>query len=160
MPETPQETNVIHHEVRVAASRETVFSYFTDPAKLVEWMGAQATVDPRPGGVCRIVFHPLEADATAMTGSFVEVEPPNRLVLTWGWELEPLAVPPQSTSVEVDLRTEGDETVVRLTHSRLPAPSVDFHNAGWGHYLPRLVAVAGGLDPGHDPWQAEASARR
>jgi len=158
MPETPQETSVIHHQVRVAASPDIVFSYFTDPAKMVEWMGAQATLDPRPGGVCRIVFHPLEGDATAMTGRFVEVDPPNRVVFTWGWELELLAVPAQSTSVEVELTPEGDETLVRLTHSRLPAAAVDFHNAGWGHYMPRLVAAASGLGPGYDPWQAEASA--
>ena len=97
---------------------------------------------------------------TAMIGRFVEVDPPSRVTFTWGWELEPLAVPPQSTAVEVSLTREGDETLVRLTHRRLPPDSVDFHNAGWGHYLPRLVAAASGAEPGPDPWQAQASAAR
>ncbi len=42
---------LVEHEVRVAATPERVFDYFTDPAKMVMWMGIEATLDPRPGGV-------------------------------------------------------------------------------------------------------------
>jgi len=37
---------------------QAIYDYFTDPAKMVRWMGAEATLDPRPGGVFRIVFQP------------------------------------------------------------------------------------------------------
>jgi uncharacterized protein YndB with AHSA1/START domain len=155
MPATPGETSVVEHEVRVAARPETVFAYFTDPKRMVQWMGAEATLDPRPGGVCRIVFRPAEPNPVGvMLGQFVEVDPPRRLVFTWGWELELLAVPPQSTAVEVSFTPDGDDTIVRLVHRRLPAGTAAFHQAGWQHYLPRLVLVAGGADPGPDPWQA------
>jgi uncharacterized protein YndB with AHSA1/START domain len=157
MPAMPPETSVLEHEVRVAARAETLFSYFTDPAKIVVWMGEQATLDPRPGGVCRIVFKPSEsraagAESVVMAGRFVEVDPPTRLVFTWGWELELLAVPPQSTAVEISITPDGDESLLRLAHRRLPATSVDFHHAGWGHYLPRLAVAGAGGDPGPDPW--------
>jgi uncharacterized protein YndB with AHSA1/START domain len=156
---TPSETSAIEHEVRVAARPEIVFAYFTDPTKLTQWMGAQATLDPRPGGVCRIAFQgsataPAGETAGVMMGEFVEVDPPRRVVLTWGWETELMELPPQSTGVEVSLTPEGDETVVRLVHRQLPPPAVDFHRAGWSHYLPRLAIVAAGGDPGQDPWQA------
>src|SRR5205085_11982110 len=70
------------HEVRIAAAPETVFRYFTDPERMTRWLGAEALLDPRPGGVCRIVFD----DRTAVSGEFVEVEPPRRIALRLGWE--------------------------------------------------------------------------
>jgi uncharacterized protein YndB with AHSA1/START domain len=178
VPETPAETSVVEHEIRVAARPETVFGYFTDPVKMVQWMGADATLDPRPGGVCRIAFQPSRASAEVtsaalgggpetaerierdpagvMLGEFVEVDPPRRIALTWGWEQELLATPPQSTSVEVSFIPDGEDTIVRLAHRRLPAASVAFHRTGWQHYLARLATAAAGGDPGHDPWQVAA----
>ena len=177
MPATPPETSVVEHELRVAARPETVFAYFTDPAKMVQWMGAEATLDPRPGGICRIAFRPTQEqveyvgtdllderaqgsepigpEATGVvSGRYVEVDPYRRIELTWGWEQELLAVPPQSTAVEVSFTPDGEGTMVRVAHRRLPPATVAFHRAGWEHYLARLaIAVAGG-DPGPDPWQA------
>jgi phospholipid/cholesterol/gamma-HCH transport system permease protein len=160
VPDTPVETSVTEHELRVAARPETVFSYFTDPVKMVQWMGVDATLDPRPGGVCRIAFSPSDENleyvvdtfgggpeaheralrnrAGAMLGEFVEVDPPRRIALTWGWEQELLRTPPQSTSVEVSFIPDGDDTIVRLAHRRLPAGAVEFHRHGWQHYLQRL----------------------
>jgi uncharacterized protein YndB with AHSA1/START domain len=175
MPGTPGETSALEHEVRIAARPETVFGYFTDPARMVEWMGAEATLDPRPGGICRIAFRPAQAtldnvapligldpsDAPAqptswvMSGRFVDVDPPHRIALTWGWEQEVLAVPPQSTAVEVSLTPDGDETILRLVHRRVPAAMTTYHRFGWEHYLPRLALAAAG-EPLPDPWQAPA----
>ena len=176
MAATPAGTSIVEHEVRVAALPETVFAYFTDPSKMVQWMGAEATLEPRPGGVCRIAFQPTgsrvddvqaslgagedaapaPAGPAVMSGEYVEVDPFSRIELTWGWELEPLGVPPQSTAVEVTFTPVGEETVVRLSHRRIPEAAVSFHEAGWTHYLPRLAVRAGGGDPGPDPWQAPA----
>jgi uncharacterized protein YndB with AHSA1/START domain len=175
MPATPRETSVLEYEVRVAARPETVFAYFTDPVRMVRWMGADAVLDPRPGGVCRIAFQPSQVrinDVTrtflaggqdsepprptgsgVMMGEFVEVDPYRRIVLTWGWEEELLALPPQSTVVEISFIPDGETTIVRLAHRQLPAESVAFHRAGWEHFLPRLRLVAQGDDPGPDPWQ-------
>ena len=178
MDAAPSATSVVEHEIRVTARPETVFAYFTDPGRMVKWMGADATLDPRPGGVCRIAFRPTQslvaildptfgpehqakvaADPDAprvMSGEFVEVDPPRRIAFTWGWERELYAVPPQSTAVEVSFTPDGDETIVRLTHRRLPPAAVPLHQGGWDHYLPRLGIAAEGRDPGPDPWQAGA----
>lgn len=148
MAARPGATETVEHEVRIDATPETVFEFFTDPAKMVRWMGVEATLDPRPGGICRV--NP-NGEAVA-SGEFVEVVPYSRVVFTWGWELELLAVPPASTTVEVALVPEGDGTLVRLTHSELPPDSVAFHRRGWGHYLGRLEVAAAGRDPGPDPF--------
>jgi uncharacterized protein YndB with AHSA1/START domain len=175
MSTAPGETSVVEHQVRVAARPETVFAYFTDPARMVQWMGAEAILDPRPGGVCRIAFQPSQARVDslgteffgreqgserfelegrgAMLGEFVEVDPHHRIVLTWGWELEHLAVPPQSTVVEVSFTPDGNDTVVHVAHRRLPVDTAAFHRVGWEHYLARLAISAAGGDPGPDPWQ-------
>jgi uncharacterized protein YndB with AHSA1/START domain len=173
MPATPSETSVLEHEVRVAARPETVFAYFTDPARMVQWMGTDATLDPRPGGVCRIAFQPSQAaidfwmtvlgrrgeepatfsGRAVMLGEFVEVDPHSRIALTWGWEQDLFAMPPQSTAVEVTFTPDDEGTVVRLAHRRLPgARQITFHRAGWQHYLPRLALAATGIDPGGDPF--------
>jgi uncharacterized protein YndB with AHSA1/START domain len=139
---------LVEHEVRVAATADHLFDYFTDPAKMVQWMGTAATLDPRPGGVCRI----NPSGHAAMLGEFVEVDRPRRVVFTWGWEATLFKTPPQSTLVEVSLTPDGDETVVRLAHRRLRPDAVALHRAGWQHYLPRLALAASGGDPGPDPW--------
>jgi uncharacterized protein YndB with AHSA1/START domain len=150
VPAPPNETDdVVEYEQRVSASPETVFQYFTDPARMVEWMGTDATLDPRPGGVCRI----NPTGHAVMSGQFLEVDPPHRLVFTWGWETKLHATPPQSTVVEVSLTPEGDETIVRLVHRSLQPGAVAFHRAGWAHYLPRLAKVASGNEPAPDPWR-------
>ena len=151
----PEGTDVVvEHELRVDASPETLFAYFTDPARLASWMGSSATLDPRPGGVCRVDFEPRGASAL---GEFVEVDPYDRVVFTWGWEQAFFSTPPQSTEVEVTFTPEGDGTLLRLTHRRLPsADSGVFHRTGWGHYLARLAVVAGGGDPGPDPYDDPA----
>ena len=96
---------LVEHEVRVAASPDSVFEYFTDPAKMVMWIGTEATLDPRPGGVCRI----NPSGQAAMLGEFVEVDRPRRIVFTWGWETAQFKTPPQSTLVEVSLTPDGED---------------------------------------------------
>jgi uncharacterized protein YndB with AHSA1/START domain len=140
---------LVEHEVRVAASPDSVFDYFTDPAKMVKWMGTEATLDPRPGGVCRV----NPSGQTAMLGEYVEVDRPRRIVFTWGWETAQFKTPPQSTLVEVSLTPDGEDTLVRLAHRRLKPELVALHRAGWAHYLPRLALAASGTEPGRDPWR-------
>src|SRR6478672_10011732 len=96
MAETPATTESIEHSVRVEAPPETVFEYFTDPVKLVRWMGSEATLDPRPGGVCR-----FEINGAKMIGEYVQVDFPWGIVFTWGWAGSLFEVGDQSTAVEV-----------------------------------------------------------
>jgi uncharacterized protein YndB with AHSA1/START domain len=136
------------HEVRIAAPPEAVFPFFTDPAQYVRWKGRTAELEPESGGLYRV-----DIDGNVVRGEFVEVDPPRRVVFTWGWEGGPL--PPGSTTVEVDLTPDGDGTIVRLTHRGLPEEAKSEHAAGWEHFLPRLASVAAGVDPGADPWTVQ-----
>ena len=142
------QTQAIEREVRIDASPETVFEFFTDPAKMVRWKGGAATLDPRPGGVYRV-----EVNARAIAaGEYLEVDPPHRVVFTWGWEGDDAITPPGSSTVEITLTPDGDGTLVRLVHSGLPnAESVAAHADGWDMYLGRLSTAAAGGNAGPDP---------
>lgn len=132
----------IEQTVQVKASPETLWSFWTEPARLCEWWGIEAEVDPEPGGTFRVVM----GEGPVMRGAFVELSRPDRLVFTFGWEHnaagEPLA--PGSTRVEVTLAPAGEGTLVVLRHSQLPAAHAGEHGMGWAFFLgERLVrAVA------------------
>jgi uncharacterized protein YndB with AHSA1/START domain len=147
---TTTETTV-EREVAIAASPDTVWEFLVDPEKAVRWMGQTASLDPRPGGEYRVGVIP----GHTASGEFVEVDRPNRMVFTWGWEPDPdgaTSVAPGSTRVEIELMADGDGTLLRFVH-RLETPtSAASHGHGWDHYLPRLALAATGADPGEDPW--------
>ena len=139
---------VLEREVRIDASPDTVFEFFTDPVKMVRWKGTEATLDPRPGGVYRVRMN----DELIVVGEYVEIDPPNRLVFTWGWAGDYASTPPGSSTVEITLTPVDDGTLVRLVHSGLPsAESAEAHDHGWDLYIPRLAIAAAGGDPGPDP---------
>lgn len=138
-------------EIKVAAPPEAIFEFFTDPAKVRRWQAQDVELDPTPGGSFRMRI----AGEHRAGGTFVEIDPPRRLVYTWGWEENP-AIPPGSTTIEVTLEPSGDYTIVRLTHRGLPTPeAVEQHTEGWDHYLARLGVAAAGGDPGTDPWDEQ-----
>jgi uncharacterized protein YndB with AHSA1/START domain len=143
----------VRREIEIAARPETVWEFFVDPEKATRWMGRSASLDPRPGGEYRVEV----LSGNVASGEFVEVDPPHRLVWTWGWEPgSPSPVAPGSTTIEVELVPEGDRTRVLFTHSGLPdADAAQKHAHGWDHYLQRLETAAGGGDPGRDTWLDE-----
>jgi len=96
------------------------------------------------------IFSMLMANGMTARGQFIELVPDRRVVFSWGWVDYP-GLPPGSTRVEIDLRPDGADTVLVLTHRSLPADELSQHRAGWSHYLPRLAQVARGADPGDDP---------
>lgn len=140
-------TETITHEIRIDASPETVFSFFTDPDKMVRWKGQLARLDPRVGGE---YYVDITGDDVAK-GEYIEIDPPKRIVFTWGWVGEGHPIPPGSTRVEVTLEPDGDATLLRLVHSGIPAGFGKVHSEGWDTYLPRLAVAASGGDPGADP---------
>jgi uncharacterized protein YndB with AHSA1/START domain len=146
---TPVETGAVTREISVAAPPETVFPYFTDPDRMTRWMGTEADLDARPGGV----FNVTVAGSHIALGEYVEVDPPSRVVFTWGWEDDDTAVPPGTSTVEITLTPDGEGTKVVLVHRGLPEEGpggADAHAHGWEHYLGRLEIAGAGGDAGPD----------
>ncbi|CAN5789343.1 hypothetical protein BH23CHL8_BH23CHL8_24090 [soil metagenome] len=139
-------------EQRIRARPETLFAYFTDPEAYRRWMGDTAELEPWPGGRYRVRFE----DGSVAEGVYEAVEPPTRVVFTWGWR-DSEDLPPGSTRVEVTLRSEGDVTVVRLEHHGLPGEAWrGEHEKGWQRYLGQLA----GVEDAKEGQDADAQAHR
>jgi uncharacterized protein YndB with AHSA1/START domain len=136
----------VRREVQIAAPPATVFAFLTDPEKILRWIGTDATVEPRLGGLYLVN---VTGQSTA-EGRFTEVIPVHRLAYSFGWR-ERDGMPPESTMIEIDLIEREGGTLLRLTHSGLPTPEeCAGHEEGWTHYLARLAVAAVGGDPGPD----------
>jgi uncharacterized protein YndB with AHSA1/START domain len=155
------ETTIVTRELQIDASPETVWDFLVDPVLMTRWMGEVAELDPQPGGMYRVRVLP----GNVARGEFVALDPPRRLVLTWGWEemrpgssVEPGTLPPGASTVEFDLEPNGGGTLLRFTHRDLPSTeAAASHGEGWDHYLGRLTTAASGGDPGRDNWLEEMS---
>jgi uncharacterized protein YndB with AHSA1/START domain len=148
--------------VPVAPPR-VVFSFFTEPARYVQWMGSEAELEPVPGGAYRIRM----PDGFEAAGRFIRVEPPHLVVFSWGFADDEAAsrtkreggepgasvMPAGSTRVTVTLLAdENGGTRLTLRHEDLPSESLrEGHDIAWNTYLPRLVVRVAGGDPGADP---------
>ena len=139
-------SDVLEREIRIAARPETVFAFFTDPAKMIRWKGIQAALDPQPGGIYRVDINGRDV----ARGEFLEVVPYTRIVFTWGWEGDGSPLPPGASTVEILLTPDGGGTIVRLRHLGLPLALREIHAQGWDGFLTRLVAAAEGRDPGEN----------
>jgi uncharacterized protein YndB with AHSA1/START domain len=106
-----------------------VFDAWTDADRLRQWLNpgpgtlAEAEADPVAGGGFRFVK--LTADGVdEITGRYLVVEPPHRLVFTWQ---SPASTGGAESQVTVTLRAvpaaggESDATEMTILHERLPA---------------------------------------
>jgi uncharacterized protein YndB with AHSA1/START domain len=80
----------------VDATPDTIWPFLTEPDKHVEWNGTGADIDPRSGGVHRVLI----AGQFQSAGECVEVVPNEKIVFTFGWEQTSRPIPPGWTTME------------------------------------------------------------
>ncbi|MFI6597342.1 SRPBCC domain-containing protein [Nonomuraea sp. NPDC050536] len=132
------------HVTRVLnASAEEAFDAWTNPDRMSQWLFpgsgtvAEASADPVVGGRFRIAkLFPTGVDE--VTGEYLVVEPPTRLVFTWQ---SPGSTGARPTRVTVTLTPDGDTTQMTILHERLPAPRFRAGaEAAWSDILSKLQA--------------------
>jgi len=142
--------DAVIHEIVLPAPVEQVFDMFTDSRQLIRWLGISAYLQSRPGGRFRFEVVPGQF----CEGQYVIVDPPGRLVFTWGWTDPGFGLPPGTSRVEVTLTRSGDDgrgTWLRLVHTGLAGDLGLLHEDGWSRFLARLTAVASGEQPAGYP---------
>lgn len=127
-------TDLVSYELSIAAPAAVVYRLLTTVDGLKRWIAADAVVEPEPGGALRWTHE----DGTTMIGRFVELIPPRRLVFTYGWEGDLMGLPPEASSVEIDLEERPGGTILRLSHRGVPPEVVEDHRRGWIFFLDRL----------------------
>lgn len=137
----------IRKEIFINCRPKTLFSFFTDPEKMVRWMGRHILLEPRIGGAYRIDVNGHDI----AKGEYLEIVPYEKIVMSWGWE-NLKVLPPGSSTLEFQLIPKDNGTLLVLTHYDLPEEKIQSHLEGWTHYMARLHLFAEGKDPGVDPW--------
>ena len=132
--------------IEIGAAPGVVFEYLVTDAGMTAWMGQHATLDARPGGAFAV-----DIAGYAVRGRYLEVDPPHRVVVSWGMTGSS-ELPPGASTVTFTLVPIPGGTRVELMHSGLPEPQLDGHADGWTHFLARLSVAAPGADAGIDDW--------
>jgi uncharacterized protein YndB with AHSA1/START domain len=127
MPALPHQ---LDRTVVIHATPETVFRFFTDPARWAAWWGAGSTIDARPGGAL-LIRHPNGVEAS---GEVLDVSPPERIVFTYGYASgTPIA--PGSSRVTISLTSHAAGTRLHLLHELADEAARDEHVQGWRYQL-------------------------
>jgi uncharacterized protein YndB with AHSA1/START domain len=126
------------------APREDVFAAWLDADGMRAWMcpsdirETDAEIDARVGGRFRIVMHGEENDYE-MTGAYVEIAPPSRLVFTWASN-----VTTGESLLTLEFHARGQETELVLIHERLTdAETAGNYEKGWTQILEKLAGSFG-----------------
>jgi uncharacterized protein YndB with AHSA1/START domain len=135
----------------IRARPSTVFDLLSTAEGLTSWWGPDdfpllsAEADVRVGGFFRVRFRTIEGDEHECVGTFLEVVPPVRLVMSWQWSTG--GVPEEQgrvSRVELHVRPHGAGTELTLIHAALrDAESQRSHARGWNGALDKLCR---GLD--------------
>ena len=132
----------------VTASPERVFEAWTTSEQMKRWTCPDPTasvdveIDLRVGGRYSIRMD-VEGGPFIAHGTYQEVDPPRRLVYTWGWK-QPHPMKAE-TVVTVEFEPVEDGTEIRLTHTGFPTgDDREGHEQGWTLCLDRLADQVGG----------------
>ena len=121
---------------------EAVFDAWTSAEVIRRWWQAErgwetteAEVDPRVGGVVRVVMRdPSKGVDYGGGGTYTELERPTRLAFTWTWDGDA-----RRTLIEIDFEETDGVTTVSFVHSGLwDEDAVRSHEDGWSGILDSL----------------------
>lgn len=133
--------------VDIDAAPEVVFEFLVTDTGMTSWMGQWASLDPVPGGQFAVDIAGYPA-----RGMFLEVDPPRRVAVSWGFVGND-SLPPGSSTVSFDLTAIGAGTRVEVVHTDLPEDDIHGHIDGWNHFLPRLTRAIAGEQLPPDTWK-------
>lgn len=137
---------VLNLECTLDAGPERVFPMLTEATELVKWWGPHGFFLPAvelnlaEGGQYRFRMTPPDGEPFHLSGEFLEIDPPWRLVYTFRWE-EP-APDDRDTVVDLSLASTGEGTRVVLSQGPfLTEERLALHRTGWTESFEKLQAV-------------------
>jgi uncharacterized protein YndB with AHSA1/START domain len=138
-------TLIVRKTIRATAKR--LFEAWTRSEQLKQWWGPKgvkcidAEVDLRKGGRYRIANQMPDGKILWIRGEYEVIEPPHKLVYTWGIEPETKGL----ERVTVQFVASGDYTEVIVTHERIASEELrDMHQQGWHGCLEGLAKFVEG----------------
>jgi uncharacterized protein YndB with AHSA1/START domain len=126
------------------APPQRIFEAWTRPEALQRWWGVAegyttplAEVDLRVGGSYRLGMLPPDGeDLLILVGEYQAIEPPDRLVFTWGLEGQ------QPSLITLRFIARGSRTELVLTHNYEGTEEMAARfQAGWNGMFERLAKI-------------------
>jgi uncharacterized protein YndB with AHSA1/START domain len=137
------------------ATPERVFAAWTNPEQFGAWFGpvgmetVECELDARVGGNWRLMGEGKNIPGRegpghvrpTVSGKYLEVEPPSRLVFTWAWHEQADFASPrgQESVVTILFKPLGGKTEMIFTQAVLKDQStLDAHSRGWAESFDKL----------------------
>ena len=136
------------------ATPDRVFAAWTDPEQFGAWFGPtgmktiECELDAKVGGAWRLMGEGKNIPGRAqgpvrptVSGKYLEVEPPQRLVFTWAWhEKDDFSSPRgQESVVTVQFKPVGERTEMVFTQAVFKdQQSLEAHQRGWTESFDKL----------------------
>ncbi len=132
-------TRIFSHKI------EDVFDAFSTGESLEKWLAPADEIEAKTlfhqfkvGGDYKIVFTLADGQKLTLSGKFLEIKQPVRIVFSWQWE-EPDIHAGINSIVTVDLEKQEEKTQLTITHQKLStAQAVTRHSQGWAGTVARL----------------------
>lgn len=126
----------------IPATKERLFRAWTEPSQVTRWWtigegwrAEFAEIDLRVGGKFKVGNRPRAGESVLISGEFLEVKPPDRLV--YKWRFGPAS--PVESVITVEFNEAGDQTEVLITHENSPKEMGPGAVAGWEAVLAGLA---------------------
>jgi uncharacterized protein YndB with AHSA1/START domain len=136
---------------RYDASCERVFDAFLNVEIARRFLFATATgemivaeIDPQIGGTFTFTERRPDMGDVRHIGKYLEIDRPRRLVFMFG-------VPqfdPRMTRVTIEIRPDGDGSMLTLIHENVPPDYVERSKEGWSRILAGLLPAYDGVHGG------------
>jgi uncharacterized protein YndB with AHSA1/START domain len=109
---------------------------------MMQWWGVYdgskppiAETELKVGGHFRVQFWTPNGEHHSVSGHYREVVSDRKLVFSWAWQ----STPERESQVTVDLKPDGDGTILTLTHEQFfNEKARDDHSVGWNRGLDML----------------------
>ncbi len=147
MPDTVIADTELRVERLIPAPPERVFALWTEPDQLVKWWGPEGyqvpaiAMDVRPGGSWRTTMIGTDGVTRIVSGVYRAIEPPRRLVMTWGWHDDKGGRGHETEITVTFAPAPGGTKLVLLQKEFATKAERDGHNAGWSSSFDKLARI-------------------
>jgi uncharacterized protein YndB with AHSA1/START domain len=129
--------HLLERTVDIGAPVDAVFAYFTDSALWAAWWGPGSEIDAGVGGRMRIRHN----NGVEVTGEVLAVDPPRRIVFTYGYATGDQQPRPGGSQVTIALEPRGTSTRLTLTHAFADVAHRGAFVQGWRFQLSVFATV-------------------
>lgn len=140
--ESEMNKHAFAYQTWIRAPRPRVWEALTDPAFTSKYFHA-TFIDSTWEAGAEVFYRYAPGGEIAVDGRVLEIDPPNRLVISWHVRYDERAIREQPSRVTFTLDEDNGQTRLRIVHDRFPDGSVVFDgiSEGWPWIVSSLKSL-------------------